>query len=215
VTARETYPDLGLHYVREYVDHIAVVSRGHRLKCRELKQREYDSVPFADNEIRLRFLACLLNVADELDIDFRRVNLQRLKTENLTLENKLHWFKHYYVNGVEIKNGNITVCFVVPDVENDYAKPVQVLVLNKILEVYDDLKELLWGEGVYLKISEDPILCRSKIKEPMPPELYSFMVQKVATLNPEFEIRRRALSLLDATRTALEPEKSSAQGLTL
>jgi tetratricopeptide (TPR) repeat protein len=62
--------------------------------------------------MRLRLLAALLRLADELDCDFRRVDLDELDQCVLNAESKAHWWKCHCVDSVDIESdGRIELAF--------------------------------------------------------------------------------------------------------
>jgi hypothetical protein len=61
--------------------------------------------------VKLPLLAALLRLGDELDADYRRVNMEVLKMRDIPPESKYHWWAHHYVQSVSIKNGTVELYF--------------------------------------------------------------------------------------------------------
>jgi|GEM_PF-464013 len=149
------YPDLKIN--KDYAEYIARVARGHRKT--DLLADEYEEFDIGGNQIRLRLLAALLRFADQLDIDFRRVDFERLKLErDMTPESKLHWYKHYYVLGTGLHDGLIRITYRFPEeyrnqeIENLIAK----YVLDHVLKEYERYKEdIFWSAGVQISTGKD------------------------------------------------------------
>ena len=91
---------LGLGFKRDdYTLPIARVARAHTDFDLENVERTRSVV---GHHIRLRLLAALLIIADELDLDGRRVDLDRLLLADIPSDSKVHWWGHHYVDGVHI-----------------------------------------------------------------------------------------------------------------
>src|SRR5574337_1002872 len=82
------------------VEAVALVAKGHRKE--KLNAAEYEPLVHGNETGRLRLLAALLRFGDELDIAYRRVDLDQMKLVALPVESQLHWWKCYYVSGVSI-----------------------------------------------------------------------------------------------------------------
>jgi hypothetical protein len=92
-------PDIGLKR-DDYTRLIARVARAHsNFDLADLEEKAYAY----GGCLRLRLLAALLLIADEMDLDSRRVNLDDLLRINIPPESKLHWWRHHYVDAVSIE----------------------------------------------------------------------------------------------------------------
>jgi hypothetical protein len=128
---------LGLENCRDLVHFIATVSKYHR---------KYDINQINDfGGIKLRLLACLLRLSDELDADYRRINMDVLKHRGIPIESKFHWWAHHYVQGVRINNDTITISFRFPEcykgsnlIKPLYSK-VEQSISNQLMEVIRSL----------------------------------------------------------------------------
>lgn len=74
------------------------------------KSPEHTEITAYGNErIRMGLLCTLLSLGDALDCDQRRIDYNILLTSDISLESRLHWMKHYYVDGI-ILTPNLTRC---------------------------------------------------------------------------------------------------------
>ncbi|MGD2246901.1 MAG: HD domain-containing protein, partial [Candidatus Methanofastidiosia archaeon] len=90
--------ELGLDLETEI---IGKISKGHR---KENLNTDYYDDDVLGEPIRVRLLAALLRLADELDADFRRApkHLKKLLEKRMDPLNTLHWVKHYCTKGIKI-----------------------------------------------------------------------------------------------------------------
>ena len=149
IQQKKKYPDLGVP--EAYAPFIASVSKGHRKV--NLEDKEY-SKPLLINEerVNLRLLSALLRFADELDIDSRRVNMERLKIEKKMPENsRIHWWKHHYVQGLVIEKRIVQIQFRFPKNSEGEEFPtlIKTYVKKHMEDVYKSLcSNILWPAGV-------------------------------------------------------------------
>ena len=74
------------------------------------------TVEYEGKEIRMRLLCELLCLADSLDCDKRRIDYDKLKTNETPDISMLHWMKHYYCNSVSTKAGQVRITFKFPQI---------------------------------------------------------------------------------------------------
>jgi len=166
------YPVLGVE--RDYVYEIALVSKGHRQV--DLYDSEYNDGVKRGEKIRLRLLAALLRLADELDIDERRVYIDLLKVADVPRDSRVHWWKCHYVSGVDIgTNGQITIQYHVP--RQEYIEPLVRLVETDLRDKFEDLQDILWDNLVRLRIRESRAI-QGPGKEEMSDEDFSYMLER-------------------------------------
>lgn len=163
----DQWPSLGLDLLKDIVDDIAVVAEGHRGVS--LDGPGFDKVLRGDDQVRRRLLAALLRLADALDLDHRRVFIDRLRTEDVALESRLHWWKCYFVSGVEVlEDGVVQVHFRLPegDLSAGHQTVVRAAVEGEIARALGETEDVLWGYGVRPRY-RDPVLASSATIEPM------------------------------------------------
>lgn len=136
---------LGLNSREEFVDDVALVAKYHR----KMNIAALDNDVIGDKVIRLRLLCALIRLGDCLDLDYRRVDINRLLVfTNIPIESKFYWYSHHYVNGLLIQNQKIHIYFKFPKVYEDKNELTNKIieymtseVRNQIDEVYDILDE--------------------------------------------------------------------------
>lgn len=156
---------------RNFVEEIAGVVKGHtKVDLGVLEDHRKAGEP-----MRTRLLAALLRLADELDLDFRRVDLDRLKHASITPESKAHWWKCHYVESVDVlEHGRIQVTFRFSSEDTGQVRDIiRGLVLDGLRQKIadDQLVDLLWKNyGLPLKIDQAVVLPDAGVtaKEPVP-----------------------------------------------
>lgn len=83
---------------------IKLICEGYRIT--NLNSSDFNDKFVNDECIRIRFLAALLRLADELDISYHRVpeELMDLLVGDMPEFSQLQWLKHYYTTGVRISS---------------------------------------------------------------------------------------------------------------
>jgi len=131
----------------------AVVAEGHRKV--DLWSPEYESVPASRQTIRLRLLAALIRLADELDVDQRRAPMLMTDLQNYPPETLIHWFKSHYVSGIEIKNMQINLCYMFPVGKGEeYSRIFDRIVGEKIRESLEELQPILRESGIGVQMGK-------------------------------------------------------------
>ena len=79
------------------------------------KSPEHTEITAYGNErIRMGLLCTLLSLGDALDCDQRRIDYNTLLTSDISLESRLHWMKHYYVDGIILTPNLIQIYYSFP-----------------------------------------------------------------------------------------------------
>lgn len=87
------------------------------------KENDYIEITaYGKNRIRMGLLCTLLSLGDALDCDQRRIDYEALKTSKISLESRLHWMKHYYVDGIVLTPNLIEIYYSFPKVTDDEEK---------------------------------------------------------------------------------------------
>lgn len=164
----------GLESKCEYVELIARVAKAHR----KVNLIELDNVFVGNEEIRIRFLSALLRLSDCLDMDYRRVDVERLSSLNIPVSSKMYWFRHQYVQGVKISHQKIEVFFSFPkeyenadDCINSIINDTLREVSDQVDEVYDFLDD--YGLRLHKKISHRTSF--SLVQRHMPDEIITYI----------------------------------------
>lgn len=176
---------LGLERCTELANYIATISKYHRsLNLMDLKDSSV-----AGKVVKLPLLAALLRLGDELDTDYRRVNMEILKMWDIPPESKYHWWAHHYVQSVLIRNGTVELYFRFPEKYKN-SKIVDTFhnkVIESIKKQYDEVYDILDKYGIRLykvvKTAGDEYL--SAGLEIVPSNLESYLNSKSLQENAE------------------------------
>lgn len=183
-------------------DEVAVVVEGHR---KESVHNIEDRSKFAQ-PMRLRLLAALLRLADELDLDCRRVNLDEFEWADIPDGSKAHWWKCHYVYSVDIAHdGRIEITFQLPETGREHvAHVVPPLVVDGLRHklAKEEVLDTLW-EYVALELQRTPRILETPgaDKRPVPPEVLSTLRQQL------LDLRTRI------ARDAVEPMAAVSPGM--
>ena len=102
---------LGLDNCKEYTEFIADLCKYHR----KLDLKYLKDTHIAGHPLRLHLLGALIRLGDELDADYRRVDMEVLKIIDIPTESKFYWWSHYYVQSISIDQGHIKLFFRFPE----------------------------------------------------------------------------------------------------
>ena len=158
------------------VEGVALVSKGHRKV--NLAGPEYEPLAYRGQTLRLRLLAALLRFGDELDIDQRRVDLELMKLATLPLISQLHWWKCYYVSGVNIADEYIRVNYRFPQCRPDYERLIIPLVEGDIRSRHAALEPLFRAEAVKVALGSSQIRAL-RLVDPLPAEVEALAWQQL------------------------------------
>jgi len=78
---------LGLDICKEYTDFIALLCKYHR----KLDLKYLKNTSIAGDPLRLHLLGALLRLGDELDADYRRVDMEVLNIIDIPIDSKFYW----------------------------------------------------------------------------------------------------------------------------
>jgi len=120
----------------EYLPIIASVSKGHASDYfDEIITTFYEVPAFAKNrKIRGPLLTSLLMIGDELDMQFKRVDFSKLSQFTLSAFSQVHWYKHHYVEFIEVKNAKIHLSLKFPKNADAYQMLFQEWIETKLKE---------------------------------------------------------------------------------
>ncbi|MCH7755383.1 tetratricopeptide repeat protein [candidate division KSB1 bacterium] len=141
----------------EYLRPIALVSKGHATNFFEdvIKEFENDPAYTKNRPIRGELLTSLLMIADEFDMQGKRVDFSKLSQFDISDYAQLHWFKHHYVDFIEIKKGIVNLKLKFPQDSETYQELFKELIATKlekqITKVNPILREFTGGK---LNLSE-------------------------------------------------------------
>ena len=163
---------LGLNLCKEYTDFIADLCKYHR----KLDLKDLKDTHIAGDPLRLHLLGAFLRLGDELDADFRRVDMEVLNIIDIPTESKFYWWSHYYVQSISIDQGHIKLFFRFPE-EYKYNNIVEVFqgkskesLRKQFFAVYDIFEN--YGVRFYpdIEIEDTNYLSTGSLKQ-VPPDL--------------------------------------------
>lgn len=172
---REHAKDLKLDHVE--AECIGLISEGHRKT--KLDAKEYDDSPIGFKPVRVRLLAALLRLADELDIAYTRApeTLFDILKNEMPDYSRLQWLKHYYTSGVlfspQEANGKKKIFIKIHcqyPKEDVGRKITEVLVFKPIEDALKETREIFLEYGLNLNLDLD-IKCNSDLDE-IPVDIY-------------------------------------------
>lgn len=103
---RQNYKELSLEYHEARI--VAQIAQGHREE--DLSSSEYDDVFLGTgNNVRVRFLASLLRLADECDVTYQRASSLLCDTIKPTGKSANEFQKHMNIKGIGLGDGNNTI----------------------------------------------------------------------------------------------------------
>ena len=163
---------LGLDNCEKYSEFIALLCKYHR----KLDLKYLKDTNIAGDPLRLHLLGALLRLGDELDADYRRVDMEVLNLIDIPTESKFYWWSHHYVQSISIGQGHIKLFFWFPEeyknnniVEIFQTKRKESL-RKQFFEVYDIFEN--YGVRLYrdIEMGDTNYLSAGSLKQ-VPPDL--------------------------------------------
>ena len=120
----------------EYIAPIAFVCKGHSSEYfAEVMEKFRDSTYTPKGRpFRGELLAALLLIADELDLQCKRVDFKETAKFDLSVHSQVHWYKHHYVEYVEISRNAVKITLRYPSNSDDYEPLIKELIETKLVE---------------------------------------------------------------------------------
>lgn len=164
IARRPDYPDLGIP--PEWGEEIIKVSEGHRNT--DIQDGKYDTIVEGVNKpIRLRLLAALLLLADDLDITHHRVIMRCLHLREVPQASRVRWWLCHYVEGVAIEEGRVCVRYRFPTKRIvEYRSLIPPIVKAQLQKSLNQVEKILWDNGIKLHLEEGKVE-KSQMKEAM------------------------------------------------
>ena len=176
--------NFGLDVTWQYVEWIALVAKAHRkIDLMELKE----TIVVGDKDIRIRLLGALIRLADCLDKDFRRVDIERLSSLNIPILSKLYWYRHQYISGIKIDHQKIKLYFCIPDDYKEDSDCVSAIIDDTLTEInnqVDEVYDILFEYGLRLHKTITHEIVFSKVERGMPDELMTY-IKTLHKTNPK------------------------------
>ena len=120
----------------EYIAPIAFACKGHSSEYFAEVMKRFRDSPYTPKGRLLRgeFLAALLLIADELDLHCKRVDFKETAKFDLSVHSQVHWYKHHYVEYVEISRNAVKITLRYPSNSDDYEPLIKELIETKLVE---------------------------------------------------------------------------------
>jgi tetratricopeptide (TPR) repeat protein len=146
----------------DYVRFIALLAKYHRMKKPGILSKElaYKDHLESGKYVRVKFLVALIRLADELDRDYMRVDLERLKLHKISTDSKRHWWIHHYTKAVDIKDGIIRILFRIPELykesETELANLIYLETKTSVEQQFAEVRDVLWKADIRLVLDINP-----------------------------------------------------------
>ena len=129
----------------EYLPLIARISKGHSTDYFEEVVAEFKEDPLTPKgrEARGELLTALLMIADELDLQCKRVDFSEIRKFELSSHSKLHWFKHHYVDFVNVENAAVSITLKFPRNADGYSELICELIRTKLEKQIGKINHIL------------------------------------------------------------------------
>ncbi len=134
---------------------------------------DYDDFPLGGASIRPRPLTALLRLADGLDLDYRRVDLEQLKLLTVSPDEALDWWLHYYVSGVQVRDEYVQIGYRVPQGQADYEKLLPELVERGLRDDFEALRDIFRPYGIKVDLAPPTSVRAMRAVKPMPAPLWT------------------------------------------
>ncbi len=165
---RNEYVKIGLPRIDVLDELVGLVAEAHRQV--DIYQSTFCPVYHAKAFIRPRLLAALLRLADGLDIDYSRVDMERLKLMIVPPDSQLHWYLCYYVSGVEIAGQDIRIHYRLPKKRPHYRSWLEPLIERKIRSELEYLHSAFESNGLIFTMDSSEPSYHMKL-EPLPSQV--------------------------------------------
>jgi len=207
---------LGLDNCKEYTNFIALLCKYHR----KLDLKYLNDTSVAGDPLRLHLLGALLKLGDELDADYRRVDMNVLNIIDIPIDSKFYWWSHHYVQSISIDQGHIKLFFRFPEEykDNDIVEIFKTKrkesLREQFLEVYDILE--YYKVRLYREIEMGDINYPSSGSlEPVPPDLLKYINITITQTDSNFkELFHKTGATLDVNGVLYSDNKKIVEALT-
>jgi len=167
---------LGLDICKEYTEFIADLCKYHR----KLDLKYLKDTSIAGDPLRLHLLGALLRLGDELDADYRRVDMEVLNIIDIPTDSKFYWWSHHYVQSISIVQGHIKLFFWFPEEykNNNIVKVFQTKRKESLKKQFLEVYNIFESHGVRLypdvEMGDSNYLSAGSLK-PVPPDLLDYV----------------------------------------
>lgn len=183
---------------------VALIVESHNVNIKENLHLYQDTI-YSGKKIRMAFLAAMLSIGDVLDLDFNRIDYERLKHKSVPLDSKLHWFKHYYVEGSIFDKNALTISYCFPSsLDKEQLEYYKYFFCTQtqywIEKLQKDLQEIFTENKIYFPINEHVTssISKEKLDDEIFIEIVKFYKSKKISLQEKIRMRvAKDLSIFD------------------
>lgn len=126
-------------------------------------------------QVRTRFIAALLRLGDELDIDRFRVDINTVKLFGYDIENSFFWYLHAYTV-VNIENHLITLNVLLNKKDYDaFADYFKEKVIDEFQKKNGSLIEIIMSNGIAIGISRKSQVVYKRYQKSLPIEVCDYI----------------------------------------
>ena len=184
----------------QYISHIAKVARGHSGRYYKETIEDFQknpATPFS-RKARCELLTALLLIADELDLQSKRVDFNETAKFDLSTYAQMHWFKHHYIDYIEVIDNTVNISLMFPENAEEYSELVKNIIVRKLNEQITLVNPILrkYSHGSIHLASEPIITTRTDdtgVKRPLPNKVFE-------------ELKRQTKDIRDKKVEILEKE---------
>jgi len=185
----------------EYVPIIAEICKGHGTDyfeemATELKKRR----KLLNRRFRGDLLVALLMIGDELDLTSKRVDFSLMETADIPENSLLHWFKHHYVDEVNITNGVISIVMKFPQNAEAYEDYMCDQVLGKLRTQMNKVNAILSeNTGGILHLHDvkfDKLVEKTKVKRCLPSNLVD-LVSRINKIDDNLNSQKTGAAVVE------------------
>jgi hypothetical protein len=181
--------------------------------CLNTDSEEYRYTTEDQGNIRVGLLSALFRLADILDESQRRTHLFLEQTRDLSLESRIHWWRHYYVSNITIHPHAITVWFDFPPARRAQYKelfePLQIPWIEKELRYHSNVfavNDISW----LLQTRDTPeVQCTTKV---MDDDLERYAVERAVARRSD-QLRQERTATVTQLRVARPTVKRQLDAL--
>lgn len=147
--------------------------------------------------LRLKLVAAILRLADELDVGKTRISLESIKNFEFPIEHSIYWWLHHQTNvSIENKNSILLTVRLHPDDSHLFGSDIYNLIIKKFIDKNQYLINYLVNNSFNIKISDRSKIVVDKFIGKIPKEVISAidsMKSPLFLLSKELSILLRAI----------------------
>lgn len=143
-----------------------------RHRATDYPSPDYDNLGVGSTTLRPRLLTALLCLAVDLDLDYRRVDLEQLELMALPPDQALDWWLHHYVSGVQVVDEYVHISYRVPVNQMAYESALPTLLEHQVRARFDALRDIFRMYGVKADVAASTVRPMRAVR-PMPADVWA------------------------------------------